>query len=154
MSKPTPLSIMVVALTVAALVTAACSKEDAAPADSASVSTPAPSTGPLRVTDIQLGKGVGADRRIVSPTTAFGTRDTIYVSVITDGAASDARLTATWMYNGTQGISEADEMITSQGGTNVSEFHISKDTPWPAGSYTVEVKLDGVSVGKREFRVQ
>jgi outer membrane usher protein FimD/PapC len=73
--------------------------------------------------------------------------------VITDGAASDARLTATWMY-GDQGVSEADEMLSSSGGTNVSEFHISKETPWPTGSYRVDVKLNGQTVGTREFRIQ
>ncbi|MEX1186250.1 MAG: hypothetical protein WEA80_06650 [Gemmatimonadaceae bacterium] len=61
--------------------------------------------------------------------------------------------TATWMY-GDQGVSEADEMLTSSGGVNVSEFHISKETPWPAGSYTVDVKLNGQPVGTREFRIQ
>lgn len=134
---------------------AACGDKKAAPADTTAV-LPAPSTSaaPMRVSDIQLGKGVGADKRIVTPTTTFGTRDTIYVSVITDGAANDARLTATWMYNGTQGVSEEDQMLSSTGGTNVTEFHVMKDTPWPAGSYHVEVKLNGVSAGRREFQIQ
>ena len=132
---------------------AACGKKDAAPADTMAVSVP-PAASPMRVTDIQVGKRVGADKRIVEPATAFGTRDSVYVSVTTEGAANDARLTATWTFNGTQGISEADEMISSSGGTNVSEFHITKNTPWPAGSYTVDVKLNGVSAGTREFRIQ
>lgn len=132
---------------------AACGKKDAAPADTASTTTQ-PTTSPVRVTDIQLGKRVGADKRIVDPATTFGTRDTVYASITTDGVATDARLTATWMYNGSQGVSEADEMISSSGGVNVSEFHISKETPWPTGNYTLEVKLDGVSAGTREFRIQ
>ena len=132
---------------------AACGKKDAAPADTMAVSVP-PAASPMRVTDIQVGKRVGADKRVVEPATAFGTRDTVYASVTTEGAATDARLTATWMFKGTQGISEADEMISSSGGTNVSEFHIMKATPWPAGSYTVDVKLNGVSAGTREFRIR
>ena len=132
---------------------AACSKKDAAPAADTAATTVAPAAAPLRVTDIQLGKGVGSDKRVVSPTTTFGTRDTIYASVTTDGAATDARLTATWMY-GEQGVAEADEILSSPGGTNVSEFHISKATPWPTGSYKVDVKLNGAVVGTREFRVQ
>ncbi|MGI8619503.1 MAG: hypothetical protein ACR2L6_10500 [Gemmatimonadaceae bacterium] len=142
------------ALAAALLVTAAtaCGKKDAPPADTVSV---APSAAtPARVSDIQLGKRVGADKRIVEPTTTFGTRDTIYVSVTTEGAAMNARLTATWLYNGTQGVEESDEVISSSGGTHVSEFHISKATPWPAGSYKVDVQLNGVSAGAREFRVQ
>ncbi|MGK2935831.1 MAG: hypothetical protein ACSLFE_11415 [Gemmatimonadaceae bacterium] len=130
----------------------ACGKKDAEPADTVST-TAEPATTALRVTDIQLGNSVGSDKRIVEPTTTFGTRDTIYASVTSDGAANDARLTATWMY-GDQGVSEADEMLMSSGGVTVSEFHISKETPWPTGSYTVEVKLNGQSVGTREFRIQ
>lgn len=51
-------------------------------------------------------------------------------------------------------VSEADETLSSSGGVNVSEFHISKDTPWPTGSYKVDVKLNGQVVGTREFRIQ
>ena len=142
-----------VATLLVALGMAACGKKDAEPADTAATTTPTPAATPLRVTDIQLGKGVGSDRRIVTPTTTFGTRDTIYVSVTTDGAATDARLTATWMY-GEQGVSEADEIISPTGGVNVSEFHISKETPWPTGDYKVDIKLDGQVVGTREFRIQ
>jgi hypothetical protein len=130
----------------------ACGKKDAEPADTVAT-TPAPAATPLRVTDIQLGKGVGSDKRVVEPATTFGTRDTIYASVTTDGAATDARLTATWMY-GDQGVSEADEIVSPTGGVNVSEFHISKETPWPTGSYTVDIKLNGQVVGTREFRIQ
>jgi hypothetical protein len=141
-----------VATVFVALGITACGKKDAELADTATVTVP-PVASPLRVTDIQLGKGVGSDKRIVQPTTTFGTRDTIYVSVTTDGAANDARMTATWMY-GDQGVSEADEMLSSSGGVNVSEFHISKETPWPTGSYRVDVKLNGQTVGSREFRIQ
>ncbi len=133
---------------------AACGKKDAAPADDNTVSVPSSTSSPLRVTDMQVGKRVGADKRIVDPATSFGTRDTVYVSVTTEGAATDARLSATWMFNGTQSVSEADEMVSSSGGTNVSEFHIMKDTPWPTGAYSVDVKLNGVSAGTREFRIQ
>lgn len=130
----------------------ACGKKDADPADTG-VTTADPAATALRVTDIQLGKGVGSDKRIVAPTTTFGTRDTIYASVTTDGAASGARLTATWLY-GNENVSESEETVSPSGGVNVSEFHIAKATPWPTGSYKVDVKLNGQVVGTREFRIQ
>lgn len=134
---------------------AACGDRNAAPADTAAaLPTPTSSSAPMRVTDIQLGKGVGADKRIVTPATTFGSRDTIYVSVTTEGTGNDARLTATWMYNGSQAVSEEDQMVSSAGGVNVTEFHVSKATPWPAGAYHVEVKLNGESAGRREFQIQ
>jgi hypothetical protein len=130
----------------------ACGKKDAEPADTLPT-TGEPVATALRVSDIQLGKGVGSDKRIVEPTTTFGTRDTIYASVTTDGPANGARLTATWMY-GDQNVSESDETLSATGGVNVSEFHISKATPWPTGSYKVDVKLNGQVVGTREFSIQ
>lgn len=133
----------------------ACGKKDAEPADTLPTTTAEPAATALRVTDIQLGKRerVGSDKRIVEPTTTFGTRDTIYASVITDGSANGGRLTATWMF-GDQNVSEADETLSSSGGVSVSEFHISKATPWPTGSYKVDIKLNGQVVGTREFRIQ
>lgn len=130
----------------------ACGKKDADSADTVPTTADAAATA-LRVTDIQLGKGVGSDKRIVAPTTTFGVSDTIYASVTTDGAANDAHLTATWMY-GDQNVSESAETLSSSGGVNVSEFHISKATPWPTGSYKVDVKLHGQIVGTREFVIQ
>lgn len=130
----------------------ACGKKDAEPADTVAT-TAEPVATPLRVTDIQLGKRVGSDKRIVEPTTTFGTRDTIYASVTSDGAADGARLSAMWMY-GDQHVSQGDETLSSSGGVNVSEFHISKETPWPTGSYKVDVMLNGQVVGTREFRIQ
>lgn len=141
-----------VATLLVALGITACGKKDAERADTAMISVP-PVSAPLRVTDVQLGKSVGSGKRVVAPTTTFGRRDTVYVSVTTEGAATDARLTATWMY-GEQGVSEADEMLSPTGGTNVSEFHITKDTPWPAGDYKVDIKLNGAVVESKEFRIQ
>src|SRR5256885_5111140 len=59
-------------------------------------------TAPLRVSDIQVGKGVGTDMRVANQTTDFGVRDTMYIAVITDGAAKDAKIGTKWTFNGTQ----------------------------------------------------
>jgi hypothetical protein len=36
----------------------------------------------------------------------------------------------------------------------VTTFHISKPDGWPAGSYKVEISLDGTVVDSRDFTVQ
>src|SRR5437667_10307915 len=59
-------------------------------------------TTPIRVSDIQVGKSVGTDSKVANQTTTFGVRDTMYVAVITDGAAKDAKISTKWMYNGTK----------------------------------------------------
>ena len=59
-------------------------------------------TTPIKVSDIQVGKAIGSDKKIGNQTTTFAARDTMYVSVITDGAAKDAKISTKWTFNGTK----------------------------------------------------
>jgi hypothetical protein len=138
---------------------AACNKKnDNAVTDTTSLGTTtatvAVDTAPIRVSDIQVGKAVGSDKRVGDQTTSFGVRDTMYVAVITDGAAKDAKVSAKWTFNGKQVVKEDSQTISPSGGTNVTEFHIDKKTAWPAGKYTVEVLLNGVSSGTKDLEVK
>jgi len=80
-------------------------------------------------------------------------RDTMYISVITDGAAKDAKIAAKWTFNG-KPVSEDSQTISPTGGTTATEFHILKKTPWPKGKYTVAVSLNGVSAGTKDLEVK
>ena len=111
-------------------------------------------TAPLRVSDIQVGKGVGTDMRVANQTTDFGVRDTMYVAVITDGAAKDAKIATKWTFNGTQVVNQDSKTISPTGGTNATEFHVTKKSAWPKGKYTVEVTLNGVSAGTKDVEVK
>jgi hypothetical protein len=111
-------------------------------------------TAPIRVRDIQVGKGVGSDKKIGDQTSSFGVRDTMYVAVITDGAAKDARLTTKWTYNGTQVVKETSQTISPAGGEVATAFHMEKKTAWPKGKYKVEVMLNGVSAGTKDLEVK
>src|SRR4029079_1188495 len=138
---------------------AACNKKnDTTVTDTTSLGTTtatvAVDTAPLRVSDIQVGKGVGSDKKIGDQTTSFGVRDTMYVSVITDGAAKDAKLSTKWTYNGTQVVNESSQTISPTGGTTATEFHVNKKSAWPKGKYTVEVMLNGASAGTKELEVK
>jgi hypothetical protein len=138
---------------------AACNKKnDTTVTDTTSLGTTtatvAVDTAPLRVSDIQVGKGVGSDKKIGNQTTSFGVRDTMYVSVITDGAAKDAKLSTKWTYNGKQVVNESSQTISPTGGTTATEFHVDKKSAWPKGKYTVEVMLNGASAGTRDLEVK
>ena len=56
----------------------ACKKKEA-PAPPAEAATPAPAPAPpaFAVQTIEVGKGIGADKRVTAPTASFGRRDTI-----------------------------------------------------------------------------
>jgi hypothetical protein len=137
---------------------AACNKkDDATIVDTTSLGTTtatvALDTTPIRVSDIQVGKNVGSDKKIGDQTTSFGVRDTMYVAVITDGAARDAKLSTKWTYNN-QVVDQSTETISPAGGETATEFHVVKKTAWPKGKYTVEVMLNGVSAGTRDLEVR
>jgi hypothetical protein len=138
---------------------AACNKkDDTTLTDTTSLGTTtatvAIDTTPVRVSDIQVGKGVGSDKKVGNQTTSFGVRDTMYVAVITDGAAKDAKLTAKWTFNGKQVVKESSQTISPTGGETVTEFHVDKKSAWPKGKYLVEVWLNGVSAGTKDLEVK
>jgi hypothetical protein len=135
---------------------ASCKKKESTIQDttSAGTMTVAVDTTPIRVSDIQVGKAIGSDKKVSNQTTSFGVRDTMYVAVITDGAAKDAKVTAKWTFNGKQTVKEDSQTISPTGGTNVTEFHVDKKTAWPKGKYTVEVMLNGVSAGTKDLEVK
>ena len=134
---------------------AACNKKENAPQDTTSTGTMtvAVDTTPIRVSDIQVGKAVGSDKKVANQTTTFGVRDTMYVAVITDGAAKGANLTTKWTYNG-KVVNESSQTISPTGGTTATEFHVDKKTAWPKGKYHVEVMLNGASAGTKDLEVK
>jgi hypothetical protein len=137
---------------------AACNKKnDTTLTDTTSLGTTtatvAVDTAPIHVSDIQVGKAVGSDKKIGDQTTSFGVRDTMYVSVITDGAAKNAKITTKWTFNG-KSVKESSQTISPTGGTTATEFHVDKKSAWPKGKYTVEVLLNDVSAGTKDIEVK
>jgi hypothetical protein len=116
--------------------------------------TVAMDTTPIRVSDIQVGKVVGSDKKIGDQTTSFGVRDTMYVAVITDGAAKDAKITAKWTFNDKQVVKESSQTISPAGGETATEFHVDKKSAWPKGKYKVEIMVNGVSSGTKDLEVK
>ena len=146
-----PILILFVSLSLAG-----CRRSEApapVPAPPAPVGSPAPAAAPFRVSAIDLGKSVGADKRVTAPSSSFAPSDTIYASVVTDGSSPNVTLVARWTYQDGQLVNEETQSIAPTGPA-VTEFHISKPDGWPAGGYQVEVIANGASAGKRAFQVQ
>jgi hypothetical protein len=142
---------------VAALALLACgrSETNAPPAGTPPVSAPAPSAAaqPARVSGIDLGSAIGADKRVTAPAESFAPGDTIYASISTEGAAPSLTLTARWTYEDGQLVNEASETIAPEGPAT-TEFHIAKPDGFPAGRYQVEILADGAMAGTRRFEVR
>jgi hypothetical protein len=104
------------------------------------------------VKSIDLGSAVGADKKVSAPTTTFKPTDTIYASVLSDGAAPSVTLAARWTFEDGQLVNESSQTIAPTGPA-ATEFHIAKPDGWPAGKYKVEVAANGKPAGTREFTV-
>jgi hypothetical protein len=147
---------LMVSFALVSLALVACQRSET-PAADAPVPAPAPAPAvapaPFRVSGIELGNAIGADKRVAAPSTSFAATDTIYASVATEGASPSVALAARWTYQDGQLVNEETQAIAPTGAA-VSEFHISKPDGWPAGNYRVEVIANGASAGARDFQVR
>jgi hypothetical protein len=130
-------------------VSAGCNKKKETPPPPPAPATATPSVAVVAVT---LGKGVGTDKRVTTPSDTFAPTDTIYASVDTSSTAAGASLSARWTYQDGQTVHEETQPI-SPSGDATTEFHVAKPDGWPAGSYSVEILVNGVSARKASFKV-
>lgn len=143
-----------VALVTMLLATAACGKKDAAEGTDTTVGagTVAPA-GTISVADVKLGKAIDANKQVTDETDDFAPADVIYASVATNGAASNANVTARWTFEDGQVVDSTTQSISPTGAAT-TEFHISKPGGLPKGKYKLEVLLNGTSVETEEFEVK
>lgn len=158
------LRLAAVAVLAAPLALGACKRSETAPAAPAPAPAPvpkvesppptaAPAPAPFRVTSIEVGNAVNADRRVTAPTATLAPGDTIYTSVASDGSAPSVTLTARWTFEDGQVVDETTQTIAPRGPA-ASEFHISNAGGLPPGRYQVEILADGKSVGTQQFEVR
>ena len=162
------LNIAIAAALLGTLALAGCKKDQ----DEAAMTTPPATTEPApapmpepapapassaSVTSVDLGNAIGADMKVATASTTFAPTDTIYASVATstsDPAASvPGTLKATWTFEDGQVVNEETKSVNLTGAGN-TEFHIAKPDGFPAGSYKVEISLDGNVVQSKDFTVQ
>lgn len=106
---------------------------------------------PLRVDTIQLGRSLNPDNSIGTHTSTFKPLDTMYVSVLTPEKGR-GKIGVRWTYEGRL-VSDPSKDVSYKGPA-ATEFHIQNSSGFPPGNYSVEVFLDGTSVGKRDYRVE
>jgi hypothetical protein len=132
-----------------AITSAGCKKQPA-PAGSGDVGMA--SAEAVKISDVQLGRRVGADKRVVDKADAFSPRDTIYASVATSGSAPSATVTAQWTYEDGQVVKEESRTIAPNG-SETTEFHIAKPSGWPKGKYKLNLSVNG-STESKDFEVK
>ncbi len=109
---------------------------------------------PFAVTGIELGRAIDDGKKIASPTTEFAPGDTIHVVVASSGKSNAVTIKARWTYGDDgQLVTEQSENVAPTGPAN-TEFHISRPSGWPAGTYKVEISVDGAPAGSKTFTVK
>jgi ABC-type oligopeptide transport system substrate-binding subunit len=135
----------ILALTLAAVLSAACTENPGA------TGTTGTGVG-VRVSQIDMGRSLNADKTINDNTDSFKPNDAIYASIVTEGSAATATLKARWTYQDGQVVNESTQTITPTGNAR-TEFHISKPDGWPTGKYKLEAFLNGSSSATKDFEV-
>ena len=129
--------------------TTACKRGDR---DSTTVSQGDVDRSALRVTDLELGRGIDANKQVTDKTTEFRPNDTIYATVKTSGTAPGT-LVARWTYQDGQVVDETTQNISPTGDA-ATEFHIAKPDGFPTGKYKLEILHGGNVVETEEFEIK
>jgi hypothetical protein len=106
---------------------------------------------PLRVGTIQLGRALNPDNSVSEHASTFNRSDTVYVAVLTTAPGSGT-IGVKWSYQGR--VIDEPKREVSYREPAATSFHLVNTGGFPPGNYTVEVFIDGASVGSRSFSVQ
>ena len=143
------------------LAVVACKGRDAAPAGSGTESgaaTPAAASDTaaskeFKVASVMIGKRIGENKLITEPTFQFTPKDTVFMTVSTQGVSDRADLTAIWRFQTGQRVDSTTQSISPKGDEN-TEFHVSNPKGWPVGTYSVTIYSNGDSVDSKAFVVK
>jgi hypothetical protein len=106
-----------------------------------------------KISEVQLGRRLSADKRVADATDKFSPKDTIYVVAVTEGTSPNSTVTARWTYQDGGQVVKEDSRTIAPNGTEATEFHISKPSGWPKGKYQVTVTMNG-STESKDFEVK
>jgi hypothetical protein len=146
-----------------ALALSACKKEEPVVVEAAPVPLepavapvappPAPVAAPVSVASVSLGTAVGADQKVTTASTTFGTKDVIYAAVDTKNAGKGVALAAKWTFQDGQTVHEEPVTISPEGDATTN-FKLANDKAWPVGKYKVEIMLNGAPAQSVDFEIK
>jgi len=106
----------------------------------------------LRVSNVMIGRRLGAGNRITDPTFRFAPADTVYVSVSTEGSSGPGTVTAAWRSQNGEILQQSSQPVGPA--DRNAELHLSRDKGMKPGTYKVVLFLGGDSVDTKVFVVQ
>lgn len=112
-----------------------------------------PIVGNPRVLGMDLGRSLKPDNTMYDATVLFLATNEVWVSVTVEGTAPRATLLARWVTEGGEVVETSTQEITPKGRTTVA-FHAAQAGGWKLGRYRVEILLNDVAAGSKEFEVK
>jgi hypothetical protein len=113
---------------------------------------PPPESPAFTVTTLNLGKAVYVDQNVTASTDSFGRKDTVFLSVVSDGLAPSVVLRTRWY--GPKGLllQEGSQTISSLG-PKATAFHLDNRSGLALGKYSVELFVNDAPKGSKQFEV-
>jgi hypothetical protein len=121
-------------------------------ADSAELAATTGSPAELRVSNVMIGRKVGSNNLITEPTFQFAPRDTVFISVATEGSGGATALTAAWRSQSGEVLQKTSEPVPASGKN--AGFSLAQPKGLKLGTYKVIVFLDNDSVDTKVFVVK
>jgi hypothetical protein len=109
-------------------------------------------TAELRVSNVMIGRRVGAGNHVTEPTFQFAPLDTVYLSVGTSGSTGADHLTAAWRSQTGEIVQQSSEPLPAAGQN--AAFQLSKPKGLKPGVYKVIVFLGDDSAETKVFAVK
>jgi hypothetical protein len=109
-------------------------------------------TAPLHVSNVMIGRQIGPGNRITEPTFEFAPRDTVYVSVATQGTGEAGTLTAAWRSQSGEIVQKSSVPVPPPGEN--TGFRLAEPKGLRPGTYKVIVFLGDDSVDTKVFVVK
>ena len=106
----------------------------------------------LQVSNVMIGRRIGAANHITEPTFQFGPQDTVYVSVGTPGSTGTDHLTAAWRSQTGEVVQQSSVPIPPAGQN--AAFQLSQPKGLKPGTYKVVVFLGNDSADAKVFVVK
>lgn len=141
-------------LAVAATLVCACSKSESSGAEARAADSTASAAKPTerRVSMVMIGKKLGSGNRVTDPTFQFAPKDTVYISVGTEGTVGPNTVTAAWRSQTGEIVQQSSEAVPAA--AENAAFHWSQPKGMKPGTYKVVVFLGDDSADAKVFVVK
>src|SRR4051812_20066376 len=106
----------------------------------------------VRVTGVDFGRTVDADKRLSDTTDEFVPTDHVYASIRTKGSSQKTTLGVRWKNPAGDEINSSNVWIRPTGDTS-TVFDFSQQVPWKPGRYTLVARVNGAEVKTASFTI-